>query len=163
VAAALAAVAGAGRAAFYQGPFGEGLIAPRRQASTPPTIWPAPGRVGRAAGAAGWDHDVFVPPPPSQAYLVLAGVAVAAGLDLPADPGDGAWAHLLAESARAVGLDRNDVLYDGADGAALLSPDRIAAARAAVDPGAGAPASRRWRPEGPRCAARWTPTAPGSP
>jgi gamma-glutamyltranspeptidase / glutathione hydrolase len=134
VAAALGALAGDGRAGFYQGPFGEGLIALGAGLFTPEDLARSQAEWVEPLALRAWDHDVFVPPPPSQAYLVLAGAAVAAGLDLPADPGDSAWAHLLAESARAVGLDRNAVLYDGADGAALLSADRIAAARTAVDP-----------------------------
>jgi gamma-glutamyltranspeptidase/glutathione hydrolase len=59
---------------------------------------------------------------------------VAEGLPLPPDPADGAWAHLLAEAARAVGVDRDALLHEGADGAALLDPDRLAADRAAIDP-----------------------------
>jgi gamma-glutamyltranspeptidase/glutathione hydrolase len=134
VAAALAAVATEGRAGFYEGPFGAGLVALGAGLFTPADLarsqasWVAPLAVRV------WGYDVFVPPPPSQGYLVLLGAAVAEGLDLPADPGDAAWAHLLAETSRATGLDRDAVLYDGADGAALLAPGRVAALRAAVDP-----------------------------
>ncbi len=54
----------------------------------------------------------------------------------PGDPGpdDPAWVHLLSEAARQVGSDRPAVLYDGADGDALLADDRLAAQLAAVDP-----------------------------
>ena len=107
-----------------------------------------------------WGHELVVPPPPSQAYLVLAGAAVAEGLGLPDDPDDAAWAHLLAEAARATGLDRDAVLHDGADGDALVAPDRLAAQRAAVDPHAGPrPALSRPCPATPPCAAPWTPSA----
>ena len=81
-----------------------------------------------------WGHTVHTAPPPSQGYLTLAAAAVAAGLDLPDDPADPAWAHLLAEAARATGADRDIVLSDTADGAALLAPERLAAQRALVDP-----------------------------
>jgi gamma-glutamyltranspeptidase / glutathione hydrolase len=134
VAAALEAVLAEGRAGFYRGPFGDGLIdlggglfttddLNRSQAE-----WVEPLRVTV------WGHDVLVPPPPSQAYLLLAGAVVAEGLPLPDDPDDPRWPHLLAESARAVGIDRDAVLHDGADGAALLDPEHLAGRRAAIDP-----------------------------
>ncbi|HEY8526071.1 MAG TPA: gamma-glutamyltransferase [Acidimicrobiales bacterium] len=133
VAAALDAVVTGGRAGFYLGAFGYGLIAlgdglftwadlARNQAE-----WMEP------LHTTAWGYDVWGTPPPSQGYLTLAGVAVAEGLDLPA-PDDPAWAHLLSEAARQVGADRPQVLHEGADGAALLAPERIAAQRAAIDP-----------------------------
>jgi gamma-glutamyltranspeptidase/glutathione hydrolase len=42
------------------------------------------------------------------------------------------WAHLLIEAARQAGFDRSDVLFEGADGDALIAPDRLAARGAAV-------------------------------
>jgi gamma-glutamyltranspeptidase / glutathione hydrolase len=71
-------------------------------------------------------------PPPSQGYLTLAGAAVAEAVGLGADPDDPQWAHLLVETWRAVGHDRPAVLFDGADGRALLNPERLAAAAARV-------------------------------
>ena len=50
------------------------------------------------------------------------------------DPDDPAWAHLLVEAARRAGRDRPEVLHDGADGAALLHPDRLDRAAAGFDP-----------------------------
>jgi gamma-glutamyltranspeptidase/glutathione hydrolase len=41
-------------------------------------------------------------------------------LDLPDDPDDERWAHLLIEAASAAGFDRPDVLHEDADGATLL-------------------------------------------
>jgi gamma-glutamyltranspeptidase/glutathione hydrolase len=134
VAAALAAIAAEGRDAWYEGPFGEGLLAlgeglyRREDLARCQADWVEP--LARTV----WGHELVVPPPPSQAYLVLAGGAVAEGLGLPDDPDDPAWAHLLAEAARATGLDRDAVLHDGADGDALVAPDRLAAQLAAVDP-----------------------------
>ena len=86
-----------------------------------------------------WGHDLWTVPPPSQGYLTLAGAAVAEMLGLGADPDDPAWAHLLVEAWRAVGHDRPDVLFDGADGAALLAPERLAAAAARVSAADAAP------------------------
>jgi gamma-glutamyltranspeptidase/glutathione hydrolase len=134
VADALAAIAAEGRAAWYGGPFGEGLLAlgaglfRREDLARCQADWVEP--LVRTA----WGHELVVPPPPSQAYLVLAGAAVAEGLGVPDDPDDAAWAHLLAEVARATGLDRDAVLHEGADGDALLAADRLAAQQAAVDP-----------------------------
>jgi gamma-glutamyltranspeptidase / glutathione hydrolase len=134
VATALEALASDGRAGFYLGPFGEGLIRLGRGLFTRADLGRSQADWVEALAIDVWGHAVHVPPPPSQGYLTLATAAVAAGLPLPDDPGDPAWAHLLAESARAVGIDRDGVLYDGADGAALLDPDHLAARRATVDP-----------------------------
>jgi gamma-glutamyltranspeptidase / glutathione hydrolase len=133
VAVALEAVAADGRAGFYLGPFGDGLVRlggglfTRDDLARVQAHWVAPLAVDV------WGHTVHAPPPPSQAYLALAGAAVADQLPLPADPTDPLWPHLLAESARTVGADRDDVLHDEADGAALLDRDRLAARRALVD------------------------------
>ena len=52
---------------------------------------------------------------------------MAGRLELPADPNDVRFAHLLVEAATAAGFDRPDVLSDTADGDALLKSiaDRI--------------------------------------
>ncbi|HET6950426.1 MAG TPA: gamma-glutamyltransferase [Acidimicrobiales bacterium] len=142
VAAALEAIVAEGRAGFYQGVFGDGLLRlggnlfTRGDLARSQADWVEPLRVRV------WGHDLYTPPPPSQGYLTLAAAWVAAGLDLPDDPYDAAWAHLLAESARAVGLDRDAVLFEGADGPGLLAEQRLAAQRATIDParrGAGPP------------------------
>ncbi len=146
----LGAIASGGRDAFYDGEFGHGLLelggghfAPSDLATSMAT-WCAPLRQ-RA-----WGHDLWTVPPPSQGYLTLAGAWVAETAGLGTDPDDHEWAHLLVEAWRAVGHDRPDVLFDGADGAALLGAERLAAAAARVDrqraaapdvaPGQGTPA-----------------------
>ena len=73
-------------------------------------------------------------PPNSQGYLTLRSAWMASGLDLPADPADAAWAHLLVEAARQAGHDRQAALHDGADGVALLDEERLARRRALIDP-----------------------------
>lgn len=134
VARALQAIAAEGRAGFYLGAFGEGLVRlgrglfSREDLAAPQAEWVEPLQVEA------WGHTVHVPPPPSQGYLVAAGAAVAAELDLPDDPDDPRWAHLLAEAARVVAADREDVLHEAADGQRLLDPERLAARRALVDP-----------------------------
>jgi gamma-glutamyltranspeptidase/glutathione hydrolase len=89
-------------------------------------------------GVRAWGHDVWTVPPNSQGYLTLAGAWIADGLDLPDDPDDPLWVHLLVESARQAGFDRNEVLHEHADGAALIAPERLAPRRAAIDASAAA-------------------------
>ncbi len=72
-------------------------------------------------------------PPNSQGYLTLASSWIASGLDL-GDPEDGRWAHLLIEACRQAGWDREQVLHEFADGAALVAEERLSARRAAIDP-----------------------------
>ncbi|GIH76509.1 gamma-glutamyltranspeptidase [Planobispora longispora] len=131
VARALKALTG-GRDGFYLGEFGEGLLAVGGGEYTEDDLagdgaqWTDPLRT-RVFG-----HDVWTMPPNSQGYLLLLALAVAEGLDLPADPSDPLWAHLLVESARVAGHDRPELLYEGASVAAAL--DSAAARRALVDP-----------------------------
>ena len=121
VAAALRAVADGGRAAFYEGAFGAGLLELGHGWYTPEDLarsqaeWVAPLR------AAAWGVDLWTIPPNSQGYLTLGAAALATDLDLPADPDDELWAHLLIEAAKVAGYDRPDVLHAGADGPALLT------------------------------------------
>lgn len=121
VAAALRAIARHGRAGHYEGAFGAGLL----------TV--ADGQIGAddlAVSQAEWvaplsttalGVDLHTIPPNSQGYLTLAGARLAARLDLPDDPRDPQWAHLLIEAAIAAAADRPAVLSDGADGDRLLS------------------------------------------
>ncbi|WP_066360985.1 gamma-glutamyltransferase family protein [Herbidospora mongoliensis] len=124
---ALEAIAKSGRTGFYQGEFGQGLLKlgageyteddlDREQADW---VTPLSTRV--------FGHDVHTIPPNSQGYLLLLALRILEGLDLPEDPADPAWAHLLIESARAAGHDRLDVLYENA-----TAPLDSAAARRAL-------------------------------
>lgn len=139
VARALRAVVDEGRAGWYEGEFGEGLLALGGAGTGPPEYepddlaepnadWVAP------LGLRAFGHDLWTVPPNSQGYLTLAGAWIAEGLDLPDDPDDPTWAHLLVEAARQAGHDRPDVLHEHADGDALLDLERLAARRAAIDP-----------------------------
>ena len=139
IARTLQAVARHGREGFYQGEFGRGLLelggghfAPADFA-TSAASWCPPLRAGA------WGHELWTVPPPSQGYLTLAGAAVAEAAGLGADPDDPQWAHLLVETWRAVGHDRPAMLFDGADGEALLDPERLATAAARVDASSVAP------------------------
>jgi len=133
VADALGAIVARGRAGFYQGPFGEGLLElghgeyTRDDLARPLADWVGPIHVRV------WDHDVWTIPPNSQGYLTLLGAAIASGLRLP-DPRDAGWAHLLIESARVAAHDRPSVLHEHADVTPLLDRDEVARRRALVDP-----------------------------
>jgi gamma-glutamyltranspeptidase/glutathione hydrolase len=132
-------VAEHGRDAFYRGEFGRGLLAlggghfEEADLATSVAQWCEPLRLRV------WGHELWTVPPPSQAYLTLAGASIAETVGLGQDPDDPLWAHLVIESARAAGHDRPAVLYDGADGTALLAPDRLAAAAARVSGERAAP------------------------
>jgi len=140
---ALRAVTEGGRDAFYLGEFGDGLrrlggglyddadLARPGATWVPPLSAPAFGRVL---------HTV---PPPSQGYLLLGAAGLADRLDLPDDPDDVRWAHLLVEAAKAAGRDRPDVLGDRADGAALLAA--ISSRWGEIDPERAARLHRRDR------------------
>ncbi len=131
VARALRAVAAEGRAGFYLGEFGHGLLElgggelssadlERDQAE-----WVEPLAVDA------WGARLWTSPPPSSGYLALGGAAVAAALDLPQFD-DPLWAHLLVEACRVLGHDRLAVLHEHADGRALLDPAALADRRSLI-------------------------------
>jgi gamma-glutamyltranspeptidase / glutathione hydrolase len=130
----LAAVAANGRRGFYQGEFGERLLELGNGEYTVDDL---------ARGYADWVDPISVQvwgrhlwgvPPNSQGYVTLSAAWIAQGLELPADPNDGLWAHLLIEAARQAGFDRDDVLYEGASAEELLAVDRLEPRRTAIDP-----------------------------
>jgi gamma-glutamyltranspeptidase/glutathione hydrolase len=130
---ALEAIVAEGRAGFYGGAFGRGLLAMGAgEFATGDLDRPLAGWV-EPLGLRLWGHDVWTMPPNSQGYVTLLGAAVAAGLPLPDDPDDPAWAHLLIESARAAAYDRSEVLHDEADVTGLLAPGEVARRRRLVD------------------------------
>ncbi|WP_419839322.1 gamma-glutamyltransferase [Candidatus Poriferisodalis sp.] len=138
VAAALREIVDGGREAFYEGVFAQDLIELGGGEYTTADVarshadWVTPLR------ADAWGHTLWTVPPNSQGYLTLAGAWIASGLDLPADPEDPLFAHLLAEAAKQAGWDRPAVLSQDADGAALIAPQRLAPRRAAISPDAAA-------------------------
>ncbi len=129
----LRALATDGRDGFYGGEFGRALLDAGQGEYTADDLarsqaqWTAPLEM-RAFG-----HDLWTVPPPSQGYLTLSSAWIADRIGLPDDPADPLWPHVIAESSRVAGFDRPSVLYDGADGAGLLSPDRLAPRAASID------------------------------
>ncbi|MEY2553803.1 MAG: gamma-glutamyltranspeptidase / glutathione hydrolase [Ilumatobacteraceae bacterium] len=141
VARTLEAIAAGGRAAFYEGEFGAGLktlgngFYADADLTTPVAEWVTP-LTTQAFGV-----DLWTIPPYSQGYLTLGASALASQLDLPADPTDPLFAHLLIEAATAAGFDRPDALSHTADGDELLR--RIAGRLELIDTER---ASDRWAP-----------------
>src|SRR5581483_10077203 len=115
VALALEAIVAHGRDGFYRGPFGEGLLERGDGEFTPDDLARSQADWVEPLRAPVWDADVWTIPPNSQGYVTLLGAAIANGLDLPDDPRDGRWIHLLVESARAAAHDRPRVLHEHAD------------------------------------------------
>lgn len=138
VARQLRTVAAGGRAAFYEGEFGERLVEAGGGEFVASDLERSQADWVEPLGVRTWDHDLWTIPPNSQGYLALAGariaeLAAAAHGGLPA-PDEAAWAHLLVEAARLAGHDRPAVLHEHADGAALVADDRLAALAARFDP-----------------------------
>ena len=130
VARTLRAIASGGREGFYLGEFGEGLVElgegeyDEADLSLVNADWVEP------LHADVFGHRVWTTPPNSQGYLLLLSLAIAGALDLPDDPADPLWAHLLVEASRAAGHDRPQLLHEHAV-APLDDADRR---RAMVDP-----------------------------
>jgi gamma-glutamyltranspeptidase/glutathione hydrolase len=136
VAMALESILRHGRAGFYQGPFGEGLLALGNGEYVPADLEHPLAEWVEPLHAHVWGHDVWTIPPNSQGYLTLLSALIAEGLPLPDEADDPLWAHLLVESSRAAAYDRVAVLHEGAraDVEELLSADEVARRRALVDP-----------------------------
>jgi gamma-glutamyltranspeptidase/glutathione hydrolase len=134
VARTLAAIGEHGRSAFYEGEFGEGLLTLGRGEYTADDLQRVQAEWVEPISVDAWDRRLWTIPPNSQGYLTLAGAWIAAGLDLPDDPSDPAWAHLTVEAAHQAAFDRLDVLHEQADGAALVALDRLGPRRDAIDP-----------------------------
>jgi gamma-glutamyltranspeptidase / glutathione hydrolase len=127
-----------GRDAFYGGEFGKGLLELGAGEYSPDDLARCQADWVRPIAVEVWGHRLWSLPPNSQGYLLLAAAAVAADLPLPTEVDDPLWAHLTIEAIRAVSADRERVLSDRADPAALLAPDRLARQAAAIGPGRAA-------------------------
>jgi gamma-glutamyltranspeptidase/glutathione hydrolase len=139
VARTLAAIAEGGRDAFYCGEFGDGLLALGKGEYTEDDLARSQVEWVEPLEVTAWDRRIWTTPPNSQGYLTLAAAWIAEKLDLPGDPADPLWAHLTVEAARQAGYDRNAVLHEGADGRALLAPERLQPRLLAIDPDGAAP------------------------
>ena len=134
VARALDAIAAHGRAGFYEGEFGEGLLALGRGEYVQSDLEDQGARWVDPIRVEAFDHIVWSVPPSSQGYLLLSSAWITDGLPLPDDPDDPVWAHLLIEASKQAGYDRPDLLHDRADGNDLVSTARLEPRRRAIDP-----------------------------
>ncbi len=133
VARALEAIVAHGRRGFYEGEFGNGLLALGRGEYAASDLTDPGARWVDSIHVEAWGHQIWTIPPSSQGYLLLSSAWIADGLPLPDDPDDPQWAHLLVEASKQAGYDRPAVLHDGADGNELLSRTRLEPRRAAID------------------------------
>lgn len=115
LARALADIASDGRAAWYLGEFGRGLVELGKgwfeygDLESSSADWSAPISVDAL------DWTLWGCPAPSSSYLTLAAAAVADRLGVAGrEVDDPAVAHLLVEASRVVGHDRRSRLHDGA-------------------------------------------------
>jgi len=121
----LEAIAAEGRAGFYNGEFGHGLVA-IGDGEFALEDFAAPFAEFRDAISVDvWGHRLWAAPPPSQGYLTLAAAKMLERIGLPDDPDDPEWAHRVIEAAKHAGYDREAVLSEVADADALLGEQRI--------------------------------------
>ncbi|HEY3486077.1 MAG TPA: gamma-glutamyltransferase, partial [Ilumatobacteraceae bacterium] len=132
VARTLRAIAADGRAGFYGGEFGNGLVQLSRGEIVSRDLERSQADWVEPLSSPAFGVDLHTIPPNSQGYLTIGGARLATNLPLPDDPDDPAWAHLLVEAATVAGYDRPDALHEHADGRALL--DAIDARSNQVDP-----------------------------
>ena len=128
---ALRAIAAEGREGFYNGEFGEGLLAVGPDQFVPADLTDPQARWVEPVSVDAFGHRIWTPPPTSQGYVTVLGAAIADGFELTED---GAGTHLLIESAAQAGHDRPTALHEGADPAALVAPHLIRRRQGEIDP-----------------------------
>jgi gamma-glutamyltranspeptidase / glutathione hydrolase len=134
VARTLAAVAADGRRGFYQGEFGERMLELGNGEYTVADLAVTQADWVDPISVSAWGRRVWSVPPNSQGYVTLSAAWIADALELPADPSDGRWAHLLVEASRQASFDRYDVLHEHASGGELLADERLEPRLTAIDP-----------------------------
>lgn len=132
VALAIQAIVAGGRAGFYGGAFGEGLLALGDGLFTAADLDAVQANWVTPLTTSVYGVDISTIPPNSQGYLLLGAARLAEQIGVPADADSDGWAHILIEAAATAGFDRPDVLADDADGDALVAA--IAGRADLVDP-----------------------------
>jgi gamma-glutamyltranspeptidase/glutathione hydrolase len=148
VARMLEGIAHDGRKSFYEGEFGEALLAMAAGYYTPEDLATEQAEWVTPLSMRLWGYDVWTTPPNSQGYVTLSAAWLAERLDLPADAADPLWAHLLIEAMRQAAYDRPEVLSETADGAALLTESRLLPRLAAISKNATMDLHERYAPGG---------------
>lgn len=132
IARTLRGIAVDGRASFYDGEFGHGLLEIGDGQFADGDLAASQADWVEPLTAAAFGVEFHTIGPNSQGYLTLGGARLATELGLPVNPDDPSWPHLLIEAARAAGHDRPAVLHEAADGSALLAA--IDARASGIDP-----------------------------
>jgi gamma-glutamyltranspeptidase / glutathione hydrolase len=144
----LEAVAAGGREAFYGGEFGKALLSLGSGWFVPGDLEVVQAEWTEPLQASVFGARVWIPRPPSSAYLVPTAGWIAGTFGLPSSPDDPQWAHVLVEAMRQAAFDRPSVLFDGADGDALLSASRLAPRAAGLSATRSAVLGDSYRPGG---------------
>jgi gamma-glutamyltranspeptidase/glutathione hydrolase len=126
VAAVLGAVAESGRAGFYESDPGQELLELGAGEFSEEDLRAGNAEWVAALGVRAFERRLWSAPPNSQGYLALSGAWVADQVGVPDHPDDERWAFLLIEAARQAAFDRVQVLHEHADGASLVSHERLA-------------------------------------
>ncbi len=134
IARSLESICEHGRGSWYEGEFGQALQRAIPGQFSAEDLARSQADWVRPIQAKVWGHTMWTVPPSSQGYLALASAIIANELPLPQDPDDPLWAHLLIEASKQAGYDRNQVLFDEADGDHLVSIDRLRPRWQAIDP-----------------------------
>ena len=125
VARTLEAIAENGRRAFYEGQVGKSLIEFGMGEYSEDDLVRNQSDWVNPISIEAWGHRVWTVPPNSQGYLTLAAAWISSQLDLPEDPDNPLYTHLLSEAVRQSGYDRPEVLHEFADPEKLLSLERL--------------------------------------
>jgi gamma-glutamyltranspeptidase/glutathione hydrolase len=144
----LADIADGGRDGFYLGRFGRALMELGAGLFSGSDLRNVSAKWTEPLAVTAFGHKLWSTQPPAAGYLTLGAAWIADQLGLPDDPDDPAWAHFLIEATRQASFDRSDVLFDGADGAQLVSPERLRPRRDAVSADRAAHLGDDYRPGG---------------
>jgi len=120
VALALTGLPHSGRDGWYGGAFGDGLLELGDGLFTDSDLSASHADWVEPLTTSAFGVDLHTIGPNTQGYLILAAARLAERLDLPDDPDDDRWAHLLIEAATAAGFDRPEALHETADGDELI-------------------------------------------
>ena len=127
----LAGIAAAGRAAFYEGPVAQAIVAATGRILTADDLAANTSDWVEPAGADLFGLTGWTVPPNSQGYLTIAALMLIEALGPPPDPEDPAFHHTVIEAYRAVAWERDGLVADPRhiplSAAVLLDPERVMA------------------------------------
>ncbi len=115
IAKVLRSIASSGRDAFYQGDFGKELIGISMGYFDLEDLKKSSAEWSPPVQNSAFGYQILSLPPTSQGGLTVASAAIAERIGLPMDPQDPQFFHILIESARLAGFDRDLWIGEGAD------------------------------------------------